>query len=122
VDGLDARKTRRIRRGASGRQSLLPSFYAARVWRHLHRHRSRWNAHRVMWSGIDVRVRRGSDWSRGRVLDATVSLHHAARRLASAQEWPVARAAQQEQAELLEALGDACENLDEVRAASGSSG
>ncbi|MDP3218485.1 MAG: hypothetical protein Q8S73_30555 [Deltaproteobacteria bacterium] len=96
---------------------LLPSFYAARVWRHLHRHRTRWNAHRVMWNGIEVCVRPGSDWSRERVLDAVVSLRHAARRLACAQEWPGMRAAQQEQAGLRAALGDACENLDAVCAA-----
>lgn|GEM_PF-4635304 len=95
----------------------LPSFYAARVWRHLHRHRTRWNAHRVMWSGIEVRVRPGSDWGRERVLDAAVSLHHAARRLACAQEWPAARAAQREQADLQAALADVCENLDDVRVA-----
>jgi hypothetical protein len=95
----------------------LPTFYAARVWRHLHRHRSRWNAHRVMWDGIEVRLRPGSDWSRERVLDAVVSLHHATRRLACAQEWPGMRAAQQEQAGLREALDGACENLDAVRAA-----
>jgi hypothetical protein len=98
----------------------LPSFYATRVGRHLHRHRTRWNAHRVMWSAIDVRLRPDSDWSREQVLDAVVSLHHAARRRASAQEWSVMRAAQQEHAALRAALGGACENLDAVCAAATS--
>jgi hypothetical protein len=51
------------------------------------------------------------------VLDAVASLHHAARRLASAQEWLAMRAAQQEHAGLREALDGACENLDAVCAA-----
>lgn len=97
--------------------ALLPPLYAARVWRHLNRHRSRWNAHRVMWSGIEVRVRPGTDWNREQVLDAMVSLHHAERRLACAQEWPVMRSAQREQVGLQAALAEVCENLDAVRAA-----
>ena len=70
-----------------------------------------------MWSGIEVRLRPDSEWDREWVLDAVVSLHHAARRLACALEWPGMRAAQQEQLGLREALGDACENLDAVCAA-----
>jgi hypothetical protein len=47
--------------------ALLPSFYAARVRRHLHRHRTRWNAHGVMWDGSEVRLRpRGRDRPRSR--------------------------------------------------------
>jgi hypothetical protein len=58
--------------------ALPPPFYAARVWRHLHRHRTRWSAHRVMWDRIEVRRRPGSDWGRERVLDAVVSPRRAA--------------------------------------------
>jgi hypothetical protein len=97
--------------------ALLPSFYATRVWRHIHRHRARWNAHRVMWHRIKVEVQPGSVWDREQVLDAVVSLGHAERRLERTHDWQEARAAQQEQAGLLDALGEACVNFEEVRAA-----
>jgi hypothetical protein len=51
------------------------------------------------------------------VLDTAMSLHHATRRLAGAQEWTVMCATQREQAGLREALDGACENVDVVRAA-----
>jgi hypothetical protein len=97
--------------------AALPPRFARRVWRHLHKHRARWCAHRVLWERIEVTLRDDTAWTRERVLDAVVALRWATHRQTTATTWPQARAAQAEATALRSALDAACANAATVVAA-----
>lgn len=95
----------------------LPEKYATRVRRHVHRHRARWCAHRVLWDLIPVVLRPEAPATRTDVLQAVVALRWARWREPRATDWRIAREAQIEQAALSERLTAWCANPDEVIAA-----
>lgn len=92
----------------------LPEKYATRIRRHVHRHRARWCAHRVLWDHIPVTLRPEASATRREVLAAVVALRWACLRESRATEWSEARAAQQEQAELRGRLDSWCSNVPSV--------
>ena len=98
----------------------LPEKYATRVRKHVHRHRTRWCAHRVLWDLIDVALRPEAQATRVDVLQAVVALRWARLRHQRATDWADAREAQVEQDGLRTWLAARCSNLDEVIAAANS--
>ena len=93
--------------------SLLPESCRARVSRHVERHRARWSAHRVLWDGIEVRRREGSDRSRDEVLDAVVSLWWSEHRVVTPGS-PEAAEASRGAWRLRRSLEAECANVDAV--------
>lgn len=92
----------------------LPPKYAARVGKHVHRHRTRWCAHRILWDLIDVTLRPETSATRTDVLRAVVALRWAGLRVQRATDWREAREAQVEHDGLRTWLRATCSNLDEV--------
>lgn len=95
----------------------LPSKYAARIRKHVRRHRTRWCAHRILWDLIPVALRAETSATGPQVLDAVVALRWACLREQQATTWPHAREAQVEQDALRRWLEASCANLEEVTAA-----
>jgi len=92
----------------------LPEKFATRIRSHVHRHRARWCAHRVLWDHIPVTLHPAVSATRTDVLAAVVALRWACLRESRATEWSEARAAQQEQERLRAQLGTWCSNVAEV--------
>lgn len=84
------------------------------AWMHVHSHRARWCAHRVLWDSIEVELAPGATCTRDAVLDALVALYGAEEQLRDASDWSTARAAQVRQAELRAWVEAACANAKEV--------
>jgi hypothetical protein len=87
------------------------------AWMHVHTHRARWCAHRVLWESIEVELAPDSAWTRDDVLNALIELHTTERRLREATEWATARAAQVRLATLRDELAAACRNAKHVERA-----
>ncbi len=96
---------------------VLPAWYAKQIGAHVHRHRTRWCAHRVLWDLIAVDLRAGEAWTRRDVLAAVVALRWAQRRERQATDWTSSRAAQVERETLQRWLDEACANVPDVVAA-----
>ncbi len=92
----------------------LPDAIGHPTWMHLHRHRHRWCAHRVLWDAIEVELRDDATKSREQVLDACLAVVAAQRRERTAEDWATARAAQVELATLARDLEAQCANAAAV--------
>ncbi len=88
----------------------LPDAIGQPTWMHLHRHRHRWCAHRVLWNSIEVVLRDGATKSREQVLDVALAAIAARRRERGAEDWATGRAAQLELAALERELASQCAN------------
>ena len=98
----------------------LPAKYAARVRKHVHRHRTRWCAHRVLWDLIPVALRPEAEVTRAEVLAAVVALRWARLREQRATGWEDAREAQVAVGTLRPWLEASCANVEAVIAAATS--
>ncbi len=88
----------------------LPDAIGQPTWMHLHRHRHRWCAHRVLWDSVEVVLRDGATKSREQVLDVALAVIAARRRERGAEDWATARAAQLELETLERELASQCAN------------
>lgn len=94
----------------------LPDTIGHPAWMHLHRHRHRWCAHRVLWDTIEVALREGATMSREQVLDTALAVISARRREDTAEDWDTARSAQLERIERERELQAQCANAPSVMA------
>lgn len=87
------------------------------IWKHVWTHRTRWNAHRVLWDQIEVLLEPASTWTRTQVIDAMLTIVATETRYARATEWAVSWRCQQELAVLRAQVLSACRNVAQVEGA-----
>jgi len=93
---------------------VLPKKYARRVRSHVRRHQSRWCAHRVLWTLIEVELHPSTAATLNQVLEVAVERWWAKKREREGTRWSEVRAAQLEREACERWLGEVCSNVPAV--------